>query len=88
MSVVAKADAGARGKVTVRVLSADSHDSRDLCADAQQILAAGDSAYARGQAVTSGTNSDPNADAPLAYEAAAHQYLAAVRKLEPAAPPA
>src|SRR6185312_14557587 len=72
VEIVGKERADVRGRVQLRVVAVSSRD--DACAKVHQTLANADADYAVGQAVTSGKNTDPAANADKSYQSAAQSY--------------
>ena len=85
VEVVGKEHAGVSGTVEVQVLAIAAVPDIS-CVDAHRILAAADTAYAVGQAVTWGTAAGAAADAPRTYASAADAYKAAAARLEASGP--
>src|SRR5262249_34517932 len=84
ITLVAKPGSGAKGRVSLRVLSLGPSGTSDSCADAHRLLSAADAAYAAGQTVTreAAQTDGAKVDARKSYRAAADDYLAAARQLD------
>jgi CHAT domain-containing protein/lipopolysaccharide biosynthesis regulator YciM len=84
LRVTGKEHTGAKGRVTLLVVTMPRSESNDPCLVTQQKMAAGDAAYAAAQASTRQASRPPMLEAPALYKAAATAYAVAAARLKSA----